>query len=111
MHARLEGAVDRSVNEVSELARPQVHLQKIDSVWSSTIVELDHSHALVGGTRDADRAARAATGAKRGDDFDRALMQREMPMVAQQVAAAASTLASVWLFEWNRAGNPSACAR
>jgi len=111
MHARLEGAVDRSVNEVSELARPQVYLQKIDSVWSSTIVELDHSHALVGGTRDADRAARAATGAKRGDDFDRALMQREMPMVAQQVAAAASTLAAVWLFEWNRAGNPSACAR
>jgi hypothetical protein len=80
-------------------------------VWSSTIVELDHSHALVEGTMDADRAARAGTGAKRGDDFDRALMQREMSMVAHQVAAAASTLASVWLFEWNRAGNPSACAR
>ncbi len=109
MHARLEGAVDRSVKEVAELARPQVHFKKIDSVWSSTIVELDHSRALVAATIDSDRAARAATGAKRGEDFDRALMQREMPMVAQQVAEAASTLASVWLFEWNRAGNPGAC--
>jgi hypothetical protein len=111
MHARLEGAADRSVNEVEELARPQVHLKTIDSVWSSTLVELDHSHALVAATMDSDRAARTATGAKHGDDFDRALMHGEMAMVAQQVAAAASTLASVWLFEWNRAGNPSACAQ
>ena len=36
-------------------------------------------------------------------------MQREMPM-CQQVAEAASTLASVWLYEWNHAGSPGACA-
>jgi len=110
MHSRFEGAADRSVSEIDQLARPQVHLEKIDSVWSSTIVELKHSHALVAVTMDADRAARRATGAKRGDDFDRALMQREMPMVAQQVAEAASTLASIWLYEWNRAGSPGTCA-
>lgn len=110
MHARLEGAVDRSVYEVEELARPQVHIKTIDSVWSSTIAELDRSHALVAATMDSDRAARAASGAERGDDFNRALMQRELPMVARQVAEAASTLASVWLFEWNRAGSPGACA-
>lgn len=110
MHSRLEGASDRSIEEIEQLARPQVHLEKIASVWSATIVELKHSHALVEATMDADRAARAATGAKRGDDFDRALMQREIPMVAQQVAEAASTLASVWLYEWDHAGNPGACA-
>jgi len=27
-----------------------------------------------------------------------------------QIAEAASTLASVWLYEWNHAGSPSACA-
>ena len=111
MHARLEGAADRSVGQIEQLARPQVHLEKIDSVWSSTIVELEHSHGLVAATMDSDRAARASTGAKRGDDFDRALMQREMPMVAQQVAEAASTLASVWLYEWNHAGRSSTCAQ
>lgn len=110
MHSRFEGAADRSVGEIEQLARPQVHLEKIDSVWSSTIVELKHSHALVAATMDADRAARTATGAKRGNGFDRALMQREMPMVAQQVAEAASTLASVWLYEWNQAGSPGTCA-
>ena len=110
MHSRFEGAADRTVGEIEQLARPQVHLEKIDSVWSSTIVELEHSHALVAATMDADRAARTATGAKRGNDFDRALMQREMPMVAQQVAEAASTLASVWLYEWNQAGSPGTCA-
>jgi hypothetical protein len=110
MHARLEGAADRSVGEIEQLARPQVHLEKIDSVWSSTIDELKHSRALVAVTMDSDRAARAATGAKRGDDFDRALMQRELPMVAQQVAEAASTLASVWLYEWNHAGSQGTCA-
>jgi hypothetical protein len=110
MHARLEGAADRSVGQIEQLAWPQVHLEKIDSVWSSTIVELEHSHGLVAAIMDSDRAARAATGAKRGDDFDRVLMQRELPMVAQQVAEAASTLASVWLYEWSHAGSPSTCA-
>jgi hypothetical protein len=111
MHARLEGAADRSVNEIERLARPQVHLEKIGSVWPSTILELRHSNALIAATMDSDRAARAETGAKRGEDFDRALMQREKPMVAQQIAEAASTLASVWLYEWNHAGSPSTCGR
>jgi S1/P1 Nuclease len=110
MHARFEGAVDRSVGEVEQLARPQVHVVKIDSVWDAAISELRHSNPLVATTFDADRAARAETGAKKGDEFDRALMRREMPMVAQQVAEAASMLASIWLYEWNQAGSPATCA-
>ena len=55
MHSRLEGAGDRAVGELERLARPQVHLEKIDSVWASTIVELKHSHALVEGTMQADQ--------------------------------------------------------
>ena len=111
MHARLEGAADRSVSEIEELARPQVHLQQIDSVWAAVIGKLRHSNALISTTFDADRAARAETGAKRGGDFDRALMQRELPMIARQVAEASSVLASIWLYEWKQAGSPAGCAR
>jgi hypothetical protein len=111
MHSRLEGAADQSVSEIEQLARPQVHIEKIDSVWAATIVELRHSNSLITTVFDSDRAARAETETKRGDEFDRALMRREMPMVAKQVAEAASVLASIWLYEWNQAGSPAACAR
>jgi hypothetical protein len=111
MHARLEGAADRSVSEIEGLARPQVHTEQIDSVWPAVVGELRHSDALVSTTFEADRAARAETGAKRGADFDRALMQRELPMIARQVAEASSVLASIWLYEWKQAGSPAACAR
>src|SRR5665213_1524927 len=111
MHARLEGVVDQSVSESEPLARPQVHLEKIDSAWAATIVELRQSNSLLAIVFDSDRAARAETETKRGDDFDRALMRREMPMVAKQVAEAASVLASIWLYEWNQAGSPAACTR
>jgi hypothetical protein len=111
MHARFEGAVDRSVGEVEQLARPQVHLEKIDSVWSAAISEIKQGNPLVGGVIEADRATRAETGEKRGPDFDRALMRREMTMVAQQVAEAASVLASIWLYEWKQAGSSANCAR
>jgi hypothetical protein len=110
MHARLEGAADDSVPEIEELARPQLHTQQINSVWLSAIGELRHSNALVAATFDADRAARADTGAKRGGDFDRALMRRDLPMIVRQVAEASSVLASIWFYEWKQAGSPAACA-
>ena len=109
LHARLEGAADRNVPKIEELARPQVHLEPIASVWQSAIGELRQSNPLVASTFDADRAARAETGAKRGDDFDRALMRRELPMIARQVAQASSVLASIWLYEWKQAGSPAGC--
>ena len=103
MHARLEGAADQSVSDIEQLARPQVHIEKIASAWAATIVELRHSNSLLTTVFDSDRAARAETDTKRGDEFDRALMRREMPMVAKQVAEAASVLASIWLYEWTQA--------
>jgi Zinc dependent phospholipase C len=111
MHSRFEGAADRSVREVGELARPHVHLEQIESVWPAVIDELKHSNALVSTTIEADRATRAETGARRGPEFDRALMRREMPMVVRQVAEASSVLASIWLYEWKQAGSPAICAR
>jgi hypothetical protein len=41
--------------------------------------------------------------------YDRALMDRDLTMVARQVARASSTLASIWLFEWRQAGSPASC--
>ncbi|HEX3408710.1 MAG TPA: zinc dependent phospholipase C family protein [Candidatus Binataceae bacterium] len=111
MHARLEGAVDRDISEVEELARPQVHLQPVSSVWWSAIGELRQSNELVAPTFDADRAAREATGAKRGADFDRALLRRDLPMIVRQVTEASSVLASIWLYAWKQAGAQGACAR
>ncbi len=111
MHMRLEGAADRSVGEIEQMARPQVRIEQIDPVWPAIVSELRHSNALIAGTIDADRAARAETGVKRGAVFDRALMQRELPMVARQVAEASSALASIWLYEWKQAGSPAICAR
>ena len=111
MHARLERAADRSEREIEQLARPQVHIEQIDSVWSAAVGELGHSNALLATVIDSDRAARAETGENGGYDFNRALMRRELPMVAQQVAEAASAIASIWLYEWNQAGRPAACAR
>jgi hypothetical protein len=93
------------------VARPHVLIEQLDSVWPAVVSELRHSNALVSTTFDADRAARTETGAKRGADFDRALMQRELPMIARQVAEASSVLASIWLYEWKQAGSPAACAR
>jgi hypothetical protein len=106
LHARLEGVADRSVDQVEQVARPQVHIGQTNSVWQSAIDELRHSNPLFPTIVDADRAARAESGAKRGDEFDRALMKRELPMIAQQVAEASSVLASLWLYEGKKAGSP-----
>ena len=79
----------------------------IDSVWPIVIAELREAHALLPDVVAADRAARAA-----GSDpalFDAALMNRERSLIVNQLADAASVLASVWLFEWSQAGKPSVC--
>jgi hypothetical protein len=36
-------------------------------------------------------------------------MAADSPMIARQVADAASVLASIWLYEWKQAGSPAAC--
>ncbi|HVA69138.1 MAG TPA: S1/P1 nuclease [Candidatus Binataceae bacterium] len=109
LHARLESTTDYHINEIAAIAAPQVHLIAVNSAWDAAISEIRQSHQLVSDVIAADRAARAA-GPPRSDAFEAALMSREEPLIATQIARGASVLASVWLYEWNRAGNPAACA-
>ncbi len=110
VHRRFEGAADRYVREIEPLARPQVHSETIDSVWTPVIAEIRDAYQLVPTVISSDRAVRAEVGSSR-DGYDRALIDRDLTMVARQVARASSTLASIWLFEWRTAGSPTACTR
>lgn len=108
VHARFEGAADYDVREISPAARPLVHVGQIDSVWTPIIDEIKQANALVPEVMRSDRAVREQTGrGKRA--YDQALMAADSPMVARQVADAASVLASVWLYEWKQVGSPAAC--
>jgi hypothetical protein len=111
VHRRFESAVDYNVWRIEQMARPEVQLAPIASPWDAAIAELRESHPLVQAVINADRAARAETGLRRGAYFDRVLMAEEAPMVARQIAIAASTLGSIWRYEWTQAGQPSACAQ
>ncbi len=111
VHARFESAVDYNVWRIEQMARPEIRLAPIASPWDAAIAELRESHPLAQTVIDADRAARAETGLRRGAYFDRVLMAQEAPMVARQIALAASTLGSIWQYEWTQAGQPSACAQ
>jgi hypothetical protein len=109
VHRRLESAADHEVPSLENEARPHVHISKIDSVWTVTIDEIRDANALIPEVLQSDRAVRA----KSDHDwraYDRDLMCREGTMIAGQVAAASSALASIWLYEWSQAGSPAACA-
>ncbi len=109
VHARFERAADYNVWRIERMAGPDVRLEPIASPWDAAIAELRASHPLVDSVIAADRAARAETGSRRGAYFDRVLMAQELPMVERQVALAAATLGSIWMYEWKRAGDSAAC--
>jgi hypothetical protein len=109
LHERLERAADRDAVNLAELARPQVKLQPVTSVWEAEIGEIRDAHSLVKTVIYTDRAARASAPIHTSQ-FDAALLARERSLIASQVARAASVLGSVWLFEWEQAGRPAACA-
>ncbi len=109
VHARFERAADYNVWRIERMAGPDVRLTPIASPWDAAIAELRASHPLVDSVIAADRAARSETGSRSGAYFDRVLMAQELPMVERQVALAASTLGSIWNYEWKRAGDPAAC--
>jgi hypothetical protein len=108
MHERLEETVDRQIGSIERQAHPLVRVASIDSIWPVVIAELRESHALLPNVVAADRAARAEATSPRG--FDAALMSQERGLIVNQIANAASVLASVWLFEWKSAGSPSVCS-
>ena len=97
-----------SVNFPSPL-QPQTHLVDIDSVWQTAIAEIRDSNSHVAQLLQADRAARRQSSGG-PSAYDDALMSRARPMLAGQIARAASVLASIWLYEWKRAGSPAGCA-
>jgi len=110
IHARIEAAVDRSLRELEPIASREIHIDDINDVWTPTIAEIRDAHGLVDEVMRDDRAARDA-GDYHGREYQEAVMREDAAMFAHQIARAASVLASVWLYEWHRAGSPAKCAR
>jgi hypothetical protein len=106
-HARLESSVDYRVAEFEALDAGQIRAEPITSVWSPVIVEIRRSNALVQSTITTDQVVRETATSRTA--YTDALMTRERTMIAAQLADAATVLASVWLFEWNQAGQPQTC--
>jgi hypothetical protein len=109
IHARIESAVDRSVNAIGAEAAPQVRVVEISGVWTLEIGEMRQSYGLVQAAIDADRAARRTAG-DRGVAYAHALIEQHGAMFATQIARGASALASIWLYEWKQAGSLDRCA-
>jgi hypothetical protein len=107
LHARLESSVDSRIQEFEDIDRGRAHAQSISTVWTPVIAELKQANTLVPQTIESDRALRDTTSSRAA--YTDALMAREQDMVASQLVSGASTLGSIWLFEWHEAGSPSAC--
>jgi hypothetical protein len=91
------------------MAAREVRIEDINEVWTPVIAEIRDANGLVGEVIRDDRAAREA-GDYRGRDYPYAVMREDAAIFACQIARAASVLASIWLYEWHRAGSPAACA-
>jgi hypothetical protein len=109
IHKRIEAAIDQSLRELEPPASREVHIEDINDVWAPSIAEIRDAHGLIGELTRDDRGARAAGGSD-PEQYQRALMQEDAAMFAHQMARAASVLASIWLYEWHRAGSPAGCA-
>ena len=108
VHQRIENATDHDVLRLETLAQSASEVRKLDSVWDAAIAELSHSHALVMTMLEGDRAARAQSDG-RSESYERELMKRDGTLIAGQISRAASMLASIWFYEWDRAGRPPLC--
>lgn len=109
VHARVELAVDHSLGELEPIAAREIHLEDINDPWTPTIAEIRDANGLVGAVIRDDRTVRDAGDYSRSD-YQRAMMHQDAAMFARQIARAASVLASIWLYEWHRAGSPVSCA-
>jgi hypothetical protein len=107
-HARIENAANHRTREIERAAAPEVHIAAISGVWPAEIAEIWRAHELVGRISADDRAARSAAGG--GSAYTEALFADDAALFSMQIADAASTLASIWLFAWKEAGSPNRCA-
>ncbi len=103
-HRRFEAAVDQGIPELTPLAAREVRLEPVKSVWQAEIAELRRAHELVGEVVQADHRAMSANRYAARTAYRRALLGQERAMVAAQLADGASVLASIWQYEWSRAG-------
>ncbi len=106
-HERIENAADHRTREIERAAAPQVRVTAIAGVWPAAIAEISRAHALAGRITADDRAARASGG--RSAEYAGALFANDSALFSGQIADAASTLASIWLYEWKQAGAPNRC--
>ncbi len=106
-HARIESAVDHRTREIERSIASEIRPASISSVWSAAIAEIRRSHSLVSRLMSDDRTARRT--APGGPLYTSALFKADAPLFDAQLADAASTLASIWLFEWREAGSPDSC--
>jgi len=109
IHARIEAAVDRSLGELEPQAARELHLEEINDVWAPTIAEIHDAHGLIAEMTRDDRSARDTAGYDT-HEYQNVLMREDAALFAHQIARAASVLASMWLYEWRRAGSPATCA-
>lgn len=109
MHARIELAVDHSLGELEPVARNEIRVEDINDVWTPVVAEIRDAHGFVGAVIRDDRAAREAGDYSAGD-YRHAVMNDDRAMFARQIARAASVVASIWVYEWRRAGSPSSCS-
>jgi hypothetical protein len=110
MHARLEAAADRVVRRIAARDAGKQSAQPITSIWPPVIAELRQANGLIAQIVANDRALRGGSGMSEAE-YDKALMDRELPLLARQVGDAAEVLSSIWLFEWRQAGQPATCER
>jgi len=106
-HARIENAANHRTRDIERSAAPEVRVSTIAGVWPTAIAEISRSHALVGRIIADDRAARTAGGGNSA--YADALFAHDSALFSEQIADAASTLASIWLYEWKLAGSPNRC--
>ncbi|MGH7812569.1 MAG: hypothetical protein ACREQI_01000 [Candidatus Binataceae bacterium] len=109
IHRRIEDAADNHANLIWREDRGQVHVSPAASPWDAAIAELRGAHSHVQELIEADRAARAES---KGDPekYNKFLMDAERPLFDQQIAGAASVLASIWVAQWEAAGSSDKCS-
>ncbi len=108
VHARFERTVDAAIGTLAPQAASAVRIEPINDVWTPAIAEIRDAHGLFHQVIRDDRVARDQD-AYGGPQYQRAMLREDGAMVAGQIARAASVLAELWLYEWRRAGSPSAC--
>jgi len=108
VHMRIERAVDDNVHILGEATSAHIQLRTEQTPWVAAIEEIRAANSHVDQLLEADRAARNSWHRNRAE-YDRELLGRTHDVMVDQIAQAASVLASIWLLEWKQAGSAVTC--